>query len=486
MPRRRIRLLGLTIPLILGGFAAWAGNPGQTVPVFDHPKHTPLFPGSCTTCHLGASEPGASFWPAAASCASCHDGVVKPRIEWAAPAAAPASNLRFTHDRHRVATADSVGCAQCHSRADSGRSVFRRLVNQCIACHQPGAEHLTVANAQCATCHFPLAEAKELSREDVASFPVPPSHRTPGFGLAGHAQLAPVRGPDGRTTVAATCATCHARNFCINCHVNAPETPAIQSLALDERSLVHGFKFAAPASHAAANFVAVHGRDARRNPATCATCHTQPSCVTCHVGASLPKPVAAMPRPGPGRARGAQLERRPPPSHVAEFREGHGREASAAPRTCATCHMQADCFSCHRPDPAQPAGGGDYHRAGFLVRHPSAAYARQSTCGDCHNAQQFCVSCHAQAGLSTRRSLGASSFHDGRAAFIVGHGQAARQSLESCVSCHVERDCTACHSSVGRGFRFNPHGPGFDANRLRRRNPEMCIACHGRAIPGIP
>ena len=486
MPHRRLRLLGLTIPLILAGFGTWAGSPRPIAPVFDHAKHTPLFPGSCTTCHLGAAEPGASFWPGAASCASCHDGVVKSRIEWAAPAAAPASNLRFTHDRHRVATADSVGCARCHTLADSGRAVFRRLVGQCIGCHQPGAEHLAVANDQCATCHLPLAQASGLSRGDVAGFPVPPSHRTPDFGLAGHAKLAPVKGSDGRMTVAASCATCHARNFCINCHVNAPETPAIQGLAPDERSLVHGFKFAAPPTHSAANFVAVHGRDARRNPATCATCHAQSSCVTCHVGASLPKPVTAMHRPGPGRAPGAQLERHAPLSHVASFREGHGREASAAPRACATCHMQADCFSCHRPDLARPAGGGDYHPAGFLVRHPSVAYARQSTCGDCHNPQQFCVSCHAQAGLSARRSLGASSFHDGKAAFILGHGQAARQSLESCVSCHVERDCTACHSSVGRGFRFNPHGPGFDANRLRRRNPEMCIACHGRAIPGAP
>ncbi len=486
MPHRRIRLLGLTLAFMLAGFGAWAGSPRPAPPAFDHAVHTPLFPGSCTTCHLGAAEPGAPFWPNAASCTACHDGAVKPRIEWIPPGAPAPSNLRFTHERHTVATADSVGCVQCHTLADSGRSVFRRLVSQCIGCHQPGGEHLSVANDQCATCHLPLAEATRLSRSDVARFSVPTWHRTPGFGLAGHAELAAVRGPDGRMTVAASCATCHAQNFCINCHVNAPEIPAIRALARDERSLVHGFTFAAPPSHSAPNFVAVHGKEALRNATTCATCHTQPSCATCHVGATLPKPVTAMHQPGPGRAPGAQLKRHPPLSHVATFREGHGREASAAPRACATCHMQTDCLSCHRADLAQPAGGGDYHPAGFLVRHPSAAYARQTTCGDCHNAQQFCVSCHAQAGLSAGRSLGSSSFHDGRAAFIVGHGQAARQSLESCVSCHVERDCTACHSSVGRGFRFNPHGPGFDPNRLRRRNPEMCIACHGLAIPGAP
>jgi hypothetical protein len=50
------------------------------------------------------------------------------------------------------------------------------------------------------------------------------------------------------------------------------------------------------------------------------------------------------------------------------------------------------------------------------------------------------------------------------------------------VSCHAERDCLTCHSALG-GRRFNPHGPGFDPERLRRRNPQMCSACHGAAIP---
>lgn len=483
MLRRNISLMGLAIPVMLAGIAAWAGGPRAA---FDHAAHTPLFPGSCTTCHQGAAEPGASFWPSAERCAACHNGEVQPIIVWAPPAAPGPSILRFTHDRHAVATSDSVRCVQCHTDADRGRSVFRRLVGQCIGCHVPGGEHLSLGNDRCATCHLPLAEATQLSAGDVARFPVPTWHLTPGFGLAGHAKLAPARGPDGRVTIAASCATCHARDFCINCHVNAPEVPAIRALAPDERSLLHGFTFGAPPSHSAENFGAGHGREARRNSASCATCHTQPSCATCHAGTPLPKPVAAMHQPGPGRAAGAQLLRVKPGSHGSTFRERHGREASAAPRPCTACHAQADCLACHRANPAQPAGGGDYHPAGFLVRHPSAAYARQTTCSDCHNPRQFCVSCHAQAGLNAGRPLGSSSFHDGQSTFIVGHGQAARQSLESCVSCHVERDCTACHSSVGRGFRFNPHGPGFQADRLRRRNPEMCIACHGRAIPGFP
>jgi hypothetical protein len=482
----------------LGLLAVVAARPGypQGPARFDHAVHLRLFPGSCTTCHPGAADARATFWPEPTACRACHDGEVEKLVDWRPPVAAPPSNLRFTHPRHREVTADSVGCRACHTGPDSGRAVLRRRVDRCIACHQPGSQHLAVADRQCATCHLPLARATALPREEVAGFPVPVTHQQPGFALGGHGERAEATDSLGRKTVAASCATCHARQFCTNCHVNAPEVAAIQALAPDERSLVHRYRFSAPPGHSSAGFLTGHGREARRDATSCQVCHAQPSCTTCHVGQPLPAPVRAMHPPGPDgtRAIGARLERRPPASHVGSFREQHGRQAAARPKSCATCHVQGDCLSCHRGNAAQASNAplaaparsarSDYHPTGFLVRHPSAAYARQTTCADCHNTQQFCVSCHAQAGLNARRSLGSSTFHDGRAGFIVGHGQAARQSLESCVSCHVERDCTACHSSVGRGFRFSPHGPGFDPVRLRRRNPELCIACHGLAIPG--
>lgn len=484
MRHRPLRLLVVVAPLALTAIGAWAGTRRVMPPAFDHAVHAPLFPGGCTTCHAGVATPGAPLWPALEGCAACHDGEIEPRVEWTPPTAPPPSNLRFAHDRHAAATADSVACAQCHAAGDGRGEVHRSAVAQCVDCHQPGTEHLATADRQCATCHLTLAQATGLSRSEVAGFPVPASHGAPDFNYRAHGPLAEARGPDGRMTVAASCATCHAQNFCINCHVNAPEVPAIQALAPDARSLAHGFTFGPPPSHEAPNFTAVHGREAARATTSCATCHTQPSCTTCHVGPAPPRPVGAMHPPAPGRAAGASTLRRAPASHTRAFTEGHGPEATAAPRACATCHVREDCLSCHRPDLAQPAGGGNYHPTGFLARHPASAYARQTACGDCHNAQQFCASCHAQSGLGATRALGASSFHDGRASFIVSHGQAARQSLESCVSCHVERDCTACHSLVGRGFGFNPHGPGFNPERLRRRNPEMCIACHGVGIPG--
>jgi hypothetical protein len=142
--------------------------------------------------------------------------------------------------------------------------------------------------------------------------------------------------------------------------------------------------------------------------------------------------------------------------------------------------VQPDCLDCHRPLAGAPSGS--HHPTGFLVTHPAAAYSRESRCSDCHNVGGFCADCHASAGLKSSGPIDA-GYHDASPYFSAAHGQAARQSLESCTACHAERDCLTCHAALG-ARRFNPHGPGFDAERLRRNNPGMCTACHGTAIPG--
>lgn len=476
------RSAGLAVVLLVAG--AWAVMAQRNAAdEFRHETHAPLFPGSCTTCHAGLADASQPIWPAPATCAACHDGDVAPTVNWTPRSEPPASNVRFVHTEHLTATKDSVGCVDCHVEGNPKGEVHVSRAVQCVTCHEPGRGHLEVGDLECSTCHYPLAEVKRLTASDVARFPIPLSHQVPGFGMVGHADLAMVPRPGGGTIVNPSCATCHAQNFCMNCHVNAPEVPAIQALAKDERSLVHGFTFNAPPSHAIASFATTHRVEAQRDPAKCATCHTQPSCAACHV-APYPKAVQLMPMPSGDRAVGATVERLLPASHTAAFREGHASEASASPRACSTCHVREDCLACHRPENASPTGGGNYHPNSFLARHPAAAYARQVTCSDCHNAQQFCASCHLQSGIAGGNTLGGANYHDGKAAFFVGHGQAARQSLETCVSCHAERDCTTCHSAMG-GRRFSPHGPGFDGARLQRRNPEMCIACHGRAIPTV-
>ena len=475
MVHRWLLPAGIAISLLCAPRAA------QSQDRFDHWQHRQLFP-RCTSCHAGLTEAGRSLWPAIARCADCHDGSIEEQVEWRPPPGPPRSNLRFTHDQHakavrRATSVDSMlTCESCHSERGERMRVRLAVVQSCLDCHQVRTAHLSAPDTSCATCHLPLPRAALLTRKDVAEFPEPPSHQRPGFSSELHGELARVEGR--RNEVSAACATCHARDFCSECHVNAPELALIQALAPDPRSTAHAAKLKAPASHHDPGFLVRHGGQARESPATCATCHTQESCLTCHIEKSAA--IRVLPAAGPGRAKGATMERARPVSHGVDFSEIHGPVADSRPQTCEGCHVRPQCSDCHRPNPAEATPG--YHPAGFLSRHPASAYARETSCSDCHNSGQFCADCHVKSGLGARGALDA-GYHDAKRSFLLGHGQAARQNLESCVACHAERDCLTCHSAQG-GRRFNPHGPGFDAATLRRKNSQMCTACHGAAIPG--
>ena len=357
--------------------------------------------------------------------------------------------------------------------------VTRAVANQCVSCHGFRAPHVDVPSEACATCHVPVTAARSLTREDIALFPKPRSHEAADFAIGGHGRLAKGSATSGPMAVSASCATCHAQNFCITCHVNAPESPVIRALAMDDRSPAYRPSLPVPPSHESANFIRAHGKDAQRTGANCVTCHARESCVSCHIGVQT-RVVNAMPAAGPGRGVGVQLTRVPPANHTPEFKERHGSAANSRPSSCETCHVRSTCLDCHRPDVTRQVG---YHPPQFLTRHPSSAYAREANCSDCHNAAQFCQACHQKSGLVANSRLGQAGYHDAYRNFSLGHGQAARQSLESCVACHAERDCTACHSAVNGGFRFSPHGPGFNADRMRAKNPSLCTACHGNSIP---
>ena len=464
--------------LALLGIVLLAGAVRMLTSSFDHVEHRKLFV-DCRTCHAGAAEQGKAMFPTQTDCANCHDGKVTAQVTWAEPVPDP-GNLRFTHDAHRrVARTDAkdVTCDACHTpEASPWMTVERAVVPQCFQCHGIQGDHYDAPDESCSECHVPLAQATTIAESRISNWKPPASHADPAFAMD-HGRLAAA----GDRGIAASCATCHARDFCASCHVNAPEEKTIQALAPDPRSLALGRSpLTAPESHGRADFLAAHGRGLTPATATrCGVCHTAENCATCHIVGPPGGPF--VPASGPGRGTGAELARTRPATHGKDFIDAHAAPANANPGSCAGCHVREQCLDCHRPNAAARTG---YHPPDYLQRHPVAAYARETSCSDCHNTGQFCQQCHAQAGLRSSGTLGTrGTFHDAGTTFVVGHGQAARQSLESCVSCHTERDCLACHSATG-GRRFNPHGPGFDAERMRKQNSQMCTACHGLAIPG--
>jgi hypothetical protein len=497
--RARLRAAGL--PLL--GAAAVASYLTAVGPDggFPHAEHQGLFP-VCTGCHLGIPTGDRSrYYPEPESCASCHDGDRADPVEWAGPAPRP-SNLRFLHDDHmrRVAAtgAAPLDCVDCHTPPGAPRMDIRPpLVERCLACHAHEAPDHFV-DAACATCHLPLA-ASDLPGARIAGLARPATHEADAFLAETHALLA-AAAPE-------VCATCHVREQCAGCHVGVNAGSPVAAIpASGGRVAAPSIppRYPVPASHLDAAWELRHGV-AAASPQACATCHTRDSCSTCHL-APRPAAIVALPSRADAAAPGAPVARSLPASHASLFFDtGHGPTATARPASCTTCHERGRfCGACHEPGagpapaaaaytaptaapsavadtsraaaPQRPARSRAFHPPNFALRHSAQAWGRRLDCSSCHSTQLFCRDCHASAGLGSVGRLGP-GYHDAEPVWLLRHGQAARQTLESCTTCHTQRDCMQCHSQLG-AFRVSPHGPGFDARRAQRANPQICRACH--------
>ena len=431
---------------------------------FQHRAHEGLFP-LCAGCHVGAGAGGveAPLYPEPSLCVGCHDGVAEERVDWDGPTRSP-SNLAYEHREHealvRTAGDDAPACGACHSEgADAPWNLAALDAARCWTCHE-SSEHFV--GAGCATCHVPLAETR-YTGDRVAALPSPPQHEGDQFLLVGHGSLAVDPGLEG-------CTTCHTRERCLGCHVVEtdligavpPAPPTLEPVPVTAR-------YPAPSSHAETRFGADHSVATAEVRDECGSCHTRNDCLACHVGAPS-EAITALPEITSSVAPGAQLVRSAPASHEQPFFDVDHAMATAA-GACATCHLSETCTSCH----AGPTGGG-FHPTAFTARHAAEAFTNTMECTNCHNTAAFCRECHASSGLSASGRL-ESGYHDAEPLWLLRHGQAARQGLEGCASCHQQRDCVQCHSSTG-AFRVSPHGPDFDAERAWARSAPTCRACH--------
>ncbi len=504
---------------------------------FPHAEHAGLFP-TCLGCHRGIPEGDEAryYSVAPADCARCHDGEREERVTWEGPART-LSNLDFVHAEHASEVAQAgdsaLACASCHGPLEAGQprmAVDRAAPATCVGCHAHRApDHLAV-DVACGDCHRPLAEVPDLPTVRLAAFPEPPSHGATSFvfehAAAGGAELE-------------SCAVCHARESCARCHLNAERVPAIGALPGDARiAELVAHKPAAwpePESHAAADWFLAHGDAAVAGSQACANCHAEPSCRSCHGAAAIAE-IATLPTPMAGEPAGVVVPWRRPPGHGAGFATQHGAAVAADLPRCASCHVEDQCAECHAaagrtaaatsagalrsetaprtPAPSSPAGtptptspadaapGASaaeaalyrhaeappatlppeprpgYHPENFLVRHGAEAFAVQSVCSDCHSTEVFCRDCHRAIGSTIGAGGGAGgAFHDAQPNWFFEHGRAARQGLEACASCHQQTSCLRCHSAKS-GLRINPHGPGFDPDRVAARSTMSCGICH--------
>ena len=445
--------------------SAFAGATRQDAS-FPHDLHRGLFP-LCTGCHSGIPSGNLSaFYPSPESCANCHDGSALDRVAWSGPTDR-VDNVRFSHDVHASYLADyddpPQSCQSCHVPEGRNRMAVSANIQTgtCWSCHAHRAtDHYVDAN--CSTCHVTLAESG-LPRTRIEAFATPADHHPDAFLAGAHGVAA--------AETLARCATCHTADRCVSCHVDAgrPEIAAL-AFAPPGMDLPAGqAHYSIPANHTDHRWFAGHGDAASLQ--ACATCHTTDDCRACHI-APVPRQVAALPARADVRAPGVRLVPHAPESHDNFFfMQVHPVLAAGDAGSCATCHVESFCVDCHDG----PVGGG-YHPPGFVARHAADAFGREAECSSCHDNQAFCRACHVQVGIASVGRL-TSGYHKGGPVWLLRHGQAARQNLENCTTCHTQNDCTQCHGVLG-AFKVSPHSPGFDARRAWEQNPRSCFACH--------
>jgi hypothetical protein len=433
--KRALSFVIATLALALGGAAGWATAapaadaganvdagrrpatrlpaappspliyPAQRIPLrFDHARHLALG-ARCDTCHASApTSTSASdvLIPAEAACRSCHE-IDRAQPAKAMPAGAPAArcdachvsesgagwmpsrewpeplrvrvpnpNLKFNHRLH---VERAIGCELCHANVSMGELATREdlpKMSLCLGCH----DGKRVTN-RCGACH--LTEPDGRLRTNLASA------ATAATGLlAGTRPLVPsgvLRGLDAHGPTFARdhaqvgrdesyCLQCHKRTECVDCHGGVVRPFDIHP----------------------ADYVSLHGNDARRNTPDCSSCHrAQTFCVGCHQRAGVaPDATGGVPGVQPRNpfGTGTGLKSFHPPGWVADSGaagSGHAQQARRNIRSCASCHREESCLACHSTAPAR----------GPAVSPHGPAFAGTSRCRALSQRnRRACLKCH--------------------------------------------------------------------------------------------
>jgi len=308
--------------------------PEQRLPlVFSHRVH--LAKGAtCVTCHPAATTSQSAvdnLIPTEAACRACHpiDRAEPTKVVAGSPPAAcvachpgwkadvPVERvyltpppLKFAHSAHA-----KTPCARCHGdMALVDLATTRQLptMSSCLSCHTDGTEE-----RRCADCHVARSGGQVETKFPHGDL-VP---RSTGMGDAHGIGFAKDHRQEARQ-VGATCTACHDRSECLACHQGVVK----------------------PMEFHPGNYVLTHSVEAKRGTPDCSACHrAQSFCVGCHersgVGSRVESGFAAA-QPGgafhpPGWASAGMGPNR------------HKVEAKKNITSCASCHREEDCLTCH-------------------------------------------------------------------------------------------------------------------------------------------
>lgn len=233
----------------------WRKEAKQPFPHFRH--HTV----SCEKCHQPDNKGRMSLTPPVSACTFCHqDPASRPKM-LAQLSQTPTyqgidRHLIFSHTTHMKRVQGQTvqqKCGTCHGAMTSkagGQTV--PPMAQCLSCHEHKKEYDKML---CKGCHT-----------DLRRFPLQPLsdyRHTPDF-MRNHKRYAV-----GKLDL---CVQCHDQPYCVRCH--DPSLPMKPSLRFPEQ-VTQGMMHRG-------DYISRHAREARLQPTLCSRCHGPSSCETCH------------------------------------------------------------------------------------------------------------------------------------------------------------------------------------------------------------
>ena len=245
--------------------------------------------------------------------------------------------IRFTHDIHETQT-----CEACHPKDGKG-SLDSISMKTCYGCHQKKQQRLT----RCRTCHPVTPDGRMKTRFDDVVLTPPVWLKGPSHGIEWAGTHAVMAGADSRF-----CANCHRETYCSDCHSGRIRPKKVHP----------------------GDWLNIHGKNSTMDNPRCMGCHrAQSFCLSCHRRSGV-APDA------PTNRRGA----RPSRFHGNASPEKICRRARTNIASCASCHSEQSCTTCHTAINPHPVGFS--RRCGVLARKNRRA------CAKCHrnNAEDRC------------------------------------------------------------------------------------------------